>query len=75
MMVTFLQWADNHWVHGWRHAIRWFSVQAFLVAIGLEVIRIVWGDTFLPAWVSPSLMLVFLVFGLIGRLWEQDDAP
>jgi len=75
MMVTILHWADNHLVRGWRTAIGWFSVQAFIVAIILEVIRIVWGDFFLPAWVSPTLMLVFLVFGLIGRLWEQDDAP
>jgi hypothetical protein len=61
-------------VDGWRRCWRWFSMQAYALAISLQVGWATLHEDMresVPGWLVFSLTIAILVAGALGRLVEQ----
>lgn len=62
----------------WRHAPRWYSVQAQGLALTLVVAWQAVPDDLrasAPGWLATTLLVAILALGIAGRLVDQDAEP
>lgn len=71
-------WADRWLVPHWRHAYRWFSLQAAALQAAVLITWATLPDDMksaLPSWLLPLIAGFVLVVGVVGRMTHQKDPP
>ena len=61
-----------------KSAVQKYSVQGMTIALAVQGVWMAIPATiqqYAPDWVTHSVVLVFLVYGLVGRFMPQGDTP